>query len=122
MKKTYKVKKSNAPKTDKQVSTNDQANSSKNKLGKNGKNSKKNMKSAKTQANTVKKEVIKDNLTLLKEKTASLESDLSKMKLNIDIERNNSIQDTNNLNEKIKQANNEINRLIVDNKYLTNSL
>ena len=124
MKKTYKVKKINSSKVDKNISTNDILNSSKNKSSKNGKNTKSN--NNKNQKKSIgvnaKKEEVKDHLTLLKEKTALLISNLNKIKLDVDIERNNSIQDSNILNEQIKEINNEINRLNVDNKYLTNVL
>ena len=125
MKKTYKLKISNAPKNDKQISTNDRSNSNKKKKTKKNQSSQINIndnKQKKGNINNIPKEEKKDNLTLLKEKTAILESNLEKLKLDIDIERNNSIQDSNNLNETIKQINNEINRLNVDNKYLTNNL
>ena len=125
MKKTYKLKISNAPKNDKQISTNDRSNSNKKKKTKKNKSSQINIndnKQKKGNINNIPKEEKKDNLTVLKEKTAILESNLEKLKLDIDIERNNSIQDSNNLNETIKQINNEINRLNVDNKYLTNNL
>ena len=118
MKKAYKVKKTNASKVDKNVSTNDLSSSSK--KGKNTKINNKNQK--KSVGVNAKKEEVKDNLTILKEKTALLISNLNKIKLDVDIERNNSIQDTNILNEQIKEINNEINRLTVDNKYLTNIL
>ena len=118
MKKTYKVKKTNNSKVDKNISTNDLSNS--NSKGKNSKLNKKDQK--KSVGINAKKEEQKDNLTLLKEKTALLLSNLSKIKLDVDIERNNSIQDINILNEQIKEVNNEINRLTVDNKYLTNIL
>ena len=118
MKKAYKVKKTNASKVDKNVSTNDL--SSPSKKGKNTKINNKNQK--KSVGVNAKKEEVKDNLTILKEKTALLISNLNKIKLDVDIERNNSIQDTNILNEQIKEINNEINRLTVDNKYLTNIL
>ena len=118
MKKTYKVKKTNNSKVDKNISTNDLSNSNSK-----GKNSKLNNKDQKKSVGiNAKKEEQKDNLTLLKEKTALLLSNLSKIKLDVDIERNNSIQDINILNEQIKEVNNEINRLTVDNKYLTNIL
>ena len=81
--------------------------------------------SAKSTKNGQNKEIIeeeeKDNLTLLREKTALLESDLNKLKSDINMERNNSIQDSNYLNLKITEVNNELNRLIVDNRYLTNN-
>ena len=118
MKKAYKVKKTNASKVDKNVSTNDLSSSSK--KGKNTKINNKNQK--KSVGVNAKKEEVKDNLTILKEKTALLISNLNKIKLDVDIERNNTIQDTNILNEQIKEINNEINRLTVDNKYLTNIL
>ena len=118
MKKAYKVKKTNTSKVDKNVSTNDLSSSSK--KGKNTKINNKNQK--KSVGVNAKKEEVKDNLTILKEKTALLISNLNKIKLDVDIERNNSIQDTNILNEQIKEINNEINRLTVDNKYLTNIL
>ena len=118
MKKAYKVKKTNTSKVDKNVSTNDLSSSSK--KGKNTKINNKNQK--KSVGVNAKKEEVKDNLTILKEKTALLISNLNKIKLDVDIERNNTIQDTNILNEQIKEINNEINRLTVDNKYLTNIL
>ena len=118
MKKTYKVKKTNNSKVDKNISTNDLSNS--NSKGKNSKLNKKDQK--KSVGINAKKEEKKDNLTLLKEKTTLLLSNLNKIKLDVDIERNNSIQDINILNEQIKEVNNEINRLTVDNKYLTNIL
>ena len=46
---------------------------------------------------------------------------LDQIKKDIDLERNNSIQDAHDLNERIKEVNNEMNRLSVDNRYLTNS-
>ena len=119
MNKAYKVKKSNAPKSSKKTSTNDRSNSNKK-----NKSSKKmtNKKNQNEQIVQTIKEEIKDKLTLLKEKTLSLQSNLNQIKQDIDIERNNSIQDSHNLNEKLKEINNEINRLSVDNKYLTNNL
>ena len=64
----------------------------------------------------------KDNLSILKEKNSTLESNLNKIKFDLDIERNNVIQESNNLNLKISKINNEINRLRLDNKYITNNL
>ena len=87
MKKTYKMKKTSASKEDKNISTNDLSNSSK--KGKNGKVNNKNQK--KSVGVNAKKEEVKDNLTLLKEKTTLLISNLNKIKLDVDIERNNSI-------------------------------
>ncbi len=87
MKKTYKMKKTSASKEDKNISKNDLSNSSK--KGKNGKVNNKNQK--KSVGVNAKKEEVKDNLTLLKEKTTLLISNLNKIKLDVDIERNNSI-------------------------------
>ena len=124
--KKAKNRKTNMTKVDKNTSTSDGSNSRVNILStnnrKNNKNSKKlTNKSTQKEQNVknIKKEEVKDNLTLLKEKTKSLELNLTALRLYIDEERNNTINDTHNLNATIKDINNEISRLTVDNKYLT---
>ena len=118
MKKEYKLKQSNINKnfssneSKMKISSGENQNNkspNKNKT----KNSKKEKKVQETQTQTGEEQ--KDNLTILKQKNSKLESD-------IDIERNNSIQESNNLNLKISEINNEINRLRLDNKFLTNNL
>ena len=115
MNKAQKVKKANTSKSNKKTSTNERSNSNKKKK----KNT--NKKNENEQIVQTIKQEIKDKLTLLKEKTESLRANLDQIKKDIDLERNNSIQDAHDLNERIKEVNNEMNRLSVDNRYLTNS-
>ena len=115
MNKAQKVKKANTSKSNKKTSTNERSNSNKKKK----KNT--NKKNENEQIVQTIKQEIKDKLTLLKEKTESLRVNLDQIKKDIDLERNNSIQDAHDLNERIKEVNNEMNRLSVDNRYLTNS-
>ena len=127
MEKTFKLKQS---KTNKNFSSNEskmkissdenQKVNSKSQNKNKAKKSKKDKKVQETQTQTGEEQ--KDNLTILKEKNSKLESDLNHVKLDIDMERNNSIKESNNLNLKISEINNEINRLRLDNKYLTNNL
>ena len=127
MEKTFKLKQSN---TNKNFSSNEskmkissdenQKANSKSQNKNKAKKSKKDKKVQETQTQTGEEQ--KDNLTILKEKNSKLESDLNHVKLDIDMERNNSIKESNNLNLKISEINNEINRLRLDNKYLTNNL
>ena len=127
MEKTFKLKQS---KTNKNFSSNEskmkissdenQKVNSKRQNKNKAKKSKKYKKVQETQTQTGEEQ--KDNLTILKEKNSKLESDLNHVKLDIDMERNNSIKESNNLNLKISEINNEINRLRLDNKYLTNNL
>ena len=56
------------------------------------KKSKKDKKVQETQTQTGEEQ--KDNLTILKEKNSKLESDLNHVKLDIDMERNNSIKES----------------------------
>jgi len=125
MKKEYKLKQSNINKnfssneSKMKISSGENQNNkspNKNKT----KNSKKEKKVQETQTQTGEEQ--KDNLTILKQKNSKLESDLNQVKFDIDMERNNSIQESNNLNLKISEINNEINRLRLDNKFLTNNL
>ena len=112
-------KKSNAMKVDKDTSTSDPSYARNNKNNKNSKKSPNNNSQKEQNGKNIKKEPVKDNLTLLKEKTQSLKLNLTTLQLYLDEERNNSIKDSHILNAKIKEINNEINRLKVDNKYLT---
>ena len=127
MEKTFKLKQS---KTNKNFSSNEskmkissdenQKVNSKSQNKNKAKKSKKDKKVQETQTQTGEEQ--KDNLTILKEKNSKLESDLNNVKFDIDMERNNSIKESNNLNLKISEINNEINRLRLENKYLTNNL
>ena len=127
MEKTFKLKQS---KTNKNFSSNEskmkissdenQKANSKSQNKNKAKKSKKDKKVQETQTQTGEEQ--KDNLTILKEKNSKLESDLNNVKFDIDMERNNSIKESNNLNLKISEINNEINRLRLENKYLTNNL
>ena len=111
MKKTYKKIKSNSPTSDKLVSTNDS-------------NNKPTMTIKISSANEQTKisEESKNPIIFSKEKISELEENLNKLKVDIDIERNNAMKDSNDLNMKIKELNNEINSLEVNNKYLTNNI
>jgi hypothetical protein len=127
MKKTYKLEQSN---TNKNTSSNDSKmiiSSDQNSKTKTSKSQNKNIannskKRQKVTIQTQTGEEQKDNLIILKEKNTTLESNLNKIKVDIDMERNNAIQESNNLNLKISEINNEINRLRIENKYITNIL
>ena len=127
MKKNDKLKQSN---TKKNISSNDskmkilsEENSKTKSSNSKNKNKVKNIKKGqKVTSQTQTGEEQKDNLTILKEKSSTLESNLNKIKIDIDMERNNTIQESNNLNLKISEINNEINRLRLDNQYITNNL
>ena len=111
MKKTYKKIKSNSTTSDKIVSTNDS-------------NNKPTMtiKISSTNDKITSSEESKIPIIFSKEKISELEENLNKLKIDIDIERNNAMKDSNDLNMKIKELNNEINSLEVNNKYLTNNI
>ena len=59
---------------------------------------------------------------LTKEHLTLLGTNLNKLKTDIDLERNNTMKDTNELNIKLKELNNEINSLETNNKYLMNNI
>ena len=116
MKKTYKKIKSTAPTSDKKLSTSDKKNkpSMQIKISSTKKNQKFNEKES--------KEELTISFTITKDNIIDLESNLNKLKTEIDIERNNSMKDATELNKKLKELNNDINRLENNNKYLTNNI
>ena len=116
MKKTYKKIKSTAPTSDKKLSTSDKNNkpSMQIKISSTKENQKFNEKES--------KEELTISFTITKDNIIDLESNLNKLKTEIDIERNNSMKDATELNKKLKELNNDINRLENNNKYLTNNI
>ena len=127
MKKTYKLKQSNIYKNtslndSKKKILSDENSKTKSSKSQNKYKVKNSKKGQKVTTQTQTGEDQKDNLTILKEKSTTLESNLNKLKFDIDLERNNAIQESNILNLKISEINNEINRLKLDNKYITNNL
>ena len=114
MKKTYKKIKSTAPTSDKKLSTSDGANSPSMLIKVSS------TKEKKLNANT--KEELTISFTISKENISELESNINKLKTDINIERNNTMKDSTELNKKLKELNNEINRLEINNKYLTNNI
>ena len=127
MKKTYKLKQSNIYKNtslndSKKKILSDENSKTKSSKSQNKYKVKNSKKGQKVTTQTQTGEDQKDNLTILKEKSTTLESNLNKLKFDIDLERNNAIQESNILNLKISEINNEINRLKLDNKYITNNM
>ena len=114
MKKTYKKIKSTAPTSDKKLSTSDGANSPSMLIKVSS------TKEKKLNANT--KEELTISFSISKENISELESNINKLKTDINIERNNTMKDSTELNKKLKELNNEINRLEINNKYLTNNI
>ena len=110
MKKTYKKRKSNSQTIDKKISTNDTNNKSSMII------------KVASIDKSKKEEESKNNIIISKEAITELELNLNKLKTDIDIERNNSMKDSNDLNAKLKELNNEINALQINNKYLTNNI
>ena len=114
MKNTYKKIKSSAPTSDKKLSTLDR--------GDNLPSMQIKISSTKENNIPTTKEESTISFTISKENITKLESNLNKLKTEIDFERNNSMKDTTELNKKLKELNNEINRLEINNKYLTNNI
>ena len=114
MKKTYKKIKSTAPTSDKKLSTSDGANTPSMLIKVSSTKEKK--------LNASTKEELTISFTISKENISELESNINKLKTDINIERNNTMKDSTELNKKLKELNNEINRLEINNKYLTNNI
>ena len=110
MKKTYKKRKSNSQTIDKKISTNDTNNKSSMII------------KVASIDKSKKEEESKNNIIISKETLTELEFNINKLKTDIDIERNNSMKDSNDLNAILKELNNEINALQINNKYLTNNI
>ena len=111
MKKTYKLKQSNIYKNtslndSKKKILSDENSKTKSSKSQNKYKVKNSKKGQKVTTQTQTGEDQKDNLTILKEKSTTLESNLNKLKFDIDLERNNAIQESNILNLKISEINN----------------
>ena len=109
MKKTYKKIKSTAPKSNKITSTDDS-------------NNKSSMIITVSSNKNQKEKELKNVLPLSIEYITLLETSKNKLNTEIDIERNNTMKDTYDLNMKLKELNNEINSLEINNKYLMNNI